>query len=160
MQTSYPQLFFFVLYLPRTLSLMSPVALFPCHCVHTPDSHFPRYQPLYINLALSAVLPPSNSLSSCILPFRPSPLFSLSPLQLSYHFCLVHPLWENNSLWEAGEEGADPVGRVAAWSRSHYQHRGRVGGGGMKGARVQLGRVIMSKLHANRDPLNISTKFF
>lgn len=65
-----------------TLSLMS---LFPRHCVHTPGSHFPPYPPLYINLSLSlsAVLPPSNSLSSCILPFQPCPLLRL-PLSLPF----------------------------------------------------------------------------
>lgn len=43
------------------------------------------------------------------------------------HFCPVHSLWENNSLWRAGG-GVDPMGRVELlWSRSHYQLRGRAG---------------------------------
>lgn len=99
---------------------------------HTPGSHLLRpyfNPPLYITLSLSfyfsaicSHLPLISSSTVSPPPSQPSynlyhdsfllpPFLSLSPhfsVSLSFssspagHFCPVRPLWENNSLWEAG----------------------------------------------------------
>lgn len=82
------------------------------------------------------------------------------------HFCPVHSLWENNSLWRAGG-GVDPMGRVELlWSRSHYQLRGRAGmdkgeegeaaGGGSRGRK--MGGGVQLWVNCMRAPISIRSQ--
>ena len=110
---------------------------------------FPLSVSLCLSLSLSHSLALSLALSLCGSP--------------AGHFCPARPLWENNSLWEAG--GVDPVERVAVlWSRSHYQQRAREGWEGDRERGEQngfgkMGTSVMSKLCANSGRQQKSTTF-
>lgn len=128
MKTSYQQHFFFVLY-PSLISLW---ALFPNHPVHTPGSHFllPRLPTtLHQSLPISAVLPPSNFLSSCIPLFQPSPPLRL-PLSLFFSFRLTLCLCSSPAIFvpfthcgKTTHYGRQGGGGAVLWSRPHYQQR-------------------------------------
>ena len=165
---------------PPPPPLLSPIALHHSLApAALPPSNFlssciPLFQPS-LNLYHPLPLPPPLRL-----PLFPSFCLSLSlsvslsrSLSLSLalslcgspagHFCPARPLWENNSLWEAG--GVDPVERVAVlWSRSHYQQRAREGWEGDRERGEQngfgkMGTNIMSKLCANSGRQQKSTTF-
>lgn len=144
------------IYPTLSLSCLSELS-FPSCSVHTPGSHLllPYFHPpLYITLSLSL------SLFATLLYTTPSPLVSLYSslllistthsllLSVSHslshcgspagHFCPVCPLWENNSLWEAGgggwpcEEGSGSVIKVTlsaereSWGDKGEEGRKRV----------------------------------
>lgn len=124
--------------LPAALSRPSIPLSCPCPSVHAPASLFPLPW-LPTTLHLCGALPPSNflvSLHSSHLPPRPTPpplshsLFFLShppTLQLSCHFCPVHPLWENNSLWQEEGERFGDQGHVISEGGGSGGHWGTAG---------------------------------